>query len=209
GPKGAGKTTTVTMLAGGGDIELCGNDRTMVVGDSGEALGLPLAYRLGHGQVHSEPALAEFIHCGRPDPARPTTRDRGPATCDPGAKHVLTPGQLAGALGARIGQGGRLGLLLLPRVSADDRPFWHEPAGPSEVAGELAASCYTPNDPTFKEARFRRRLVPEPALAATADRACRELAARIPALRLGWGTRGDLDRVRRELRRLVITGLGG
>ncbi|WP_431936250.1 hypothetical protein [Micromonospora sp. RP3T] len=192
GPKGAGKTTTVTMLGCIG-MDLCSNDRTLVIAGSGRTLGLPMAYRLGHGQVHSEPKLAGFLDCG---PERN-------APCEPSRKHYVTPAGLAEALGTGIQPGGWLALVLLPRLTPDDRTFWHAPASAEEVTSQLTACCYTPNDPAIQDPRFWSRRVPLAVRAATAQAACRRLADQFPAWKVGWGTGTDLDHVRRGLRELV------
>jgi hypothetical protein len=200
GDKAAGKTTTAATLLAAGGMSLCANDRTLVVGGTGEVLGLPLVLRVGRGLVAGTPTLASLAaRLFRPQQS--IVDDPESAAFGSRRKYLMTPREFATALGGSLAPVGHVRRLLFPRLSDDDRPLWSEPIDPVEAAQALRSSCYTPHDPVWREPRFRPRTTPIAALAATADRACEALSA-VPAQRIGWGVRADLAAVRAGLARL-------
>ncbi|MEU0383210.1 hypothetical protein [Streptomyces chartreusis] len=207
GEKGAGKTTTLSALVGGGAMSFCANDRTFVLGPSPRTVAVPVALRLGYGLVEATPPLREYVRGGRL--FRPQVRGSEPTGAPEEfgsrVKHIVTPAEFAMAMGTALSTGGRLSLLLFPSLSDDDRPFHSASVSAEEARRLLASSCYTPADPAFVRPRFRTPLSSPEQRAAQAARVCRALPREVPAYRIGWGVRRDPAETHRDLRALCAS----
>src|SRR5581483_1436129 len=206
GDSGAGKTSTVVRLLARFRAGYLANDQLLVTpGEPPRATLVPMPVRLGRGTVEATPALD--AHVAREPPCLP--QDAGgaaglPAAFAAQAKLELTPSELVAALGTRSHADAALALVLFPRLREGSGPAALRRCTPADALARLRRAVMSTEN-------VRPWLVPwrggSSAVASRADALCRELAARLPAVELSFGTRTDPYDLDRALGEAAATAL--
>jgi hypothetical protein len=204
GGKNAGKTTLLAHALSSGEVELLANDRVLVTAD-GQARGVPTVVSVREGTVRSFPAVA----AGLPGNAALLTADELASTPEQAeradGRMMLTPGQFAGQLGARLVASAPVGAVVFPEVSPDHAGCSLLPITQADAAARLREAKYGRRAGPGGSTWFHSLAgTPWPAEAqeALADR----LAANIPGVRCLLGPDAYRDGAGAWLSALPLSG---
>ncbi|MFD4791719.1 hypothetical protein ACFWN1_32730 [Streptomyces sp. NPDC058459] len=136
GGAGAGKTTVALELAAHRAARLVAADRAAITCDGEQVVGIPLSYRVASGTAAALPPHTG-LHPGRLAAA---------GGFGGGRKASFTPVALAAALRTGVRESAPLRLMVLPRLSDDDRPPAATRLDLARALAAPAAACCTPDD---------------------------------------------------------------
>lgn len=181
GGAGAGKTTVALALAAHRAARLVAADRAAVTGDCEQVVGMPLSYRIAAGTAAALPPHTGLHPTGEPASAVPGFGG--------GRKASFTPDALAAALRTGVRESGPLRLVVLPRLSDDDRPPAVTRLDPARARPLLAAACCTPDDEDWLEAWFTGRAHAPGVLRTRSAGLLDDLSERVAVIGLSAGVR--------------------
>lgn len=197
GAKGAGKSTTVLGLVETLGADFIANDRVYVTAsDPIEVISWPTTARIGAGTAAGSPVLRRWLDPGsryrypqdpalRPELERLGSDQSSQALRATTAKIELTPRELADAFAAELVERAPLGALVFPQIDLGNHGVTIDELSPDSAAEALAAEFLTPGDHSYPD-WLHLRTRSEQELTRAARARAREMAARVPAVRVRY-----------------------